>query len=81
MLHLFYNAVPREANILNATRRHCNNEDNYGNRQAGNRGLIRSEQAYYLEKKKFQFIHLKVNDNNSGQYLFQGERCYAFLYL
>lgn len=55
MLHLFYNAILREANILNAARRHCNNEDNYGNRQVDNRGLIRSEQAYYLEKKKFQF--------------------------
>lgn len=55
MLHLFYNAIPREANILNAAKRHCNNEDNYGNRQVDNRGLIRSEQTYYLEKKKFQF--------------------------
>lgn len=74
MLHLFYNAIPREANILNTARRHCNKEDNYGNRQVDNRGLIRSEQAYYLEKKKFQFIQLKVNDNNSGQDLFQVER-------
>lgn len=71
MLHPFYNATPREANILNAARRHCNNEDNHGNRQVGNTGLIRSEQACYLEKKKLQCIKLKINYNNSGQYLFQ----------
>lgn len=35
------------------------------------RGLIRSQQAYYLEKKKSQRIKLKVNYNKSGQYLFQ----------
>lgn len=56
---------------MNASRRHCNNEDNYGNRQVGNRGLIRSEQAYYLEKRKFRFIQLKINYNTQVSIYFK----------
>lgn len=61
MLHLFYNAIPREVNVLNASSRHGNNEDNYGNRRVGNRSLNRSEQAYYLEKKEISVHSISSN--------------------